>query len=419
MEPDVGALALAALCVVVWGLVSRRCEQWNISAPMAFVAFGLLISNGPLDIDIAPRSSSLRVLAEFTLALVLFADASRVNFRALRRDAGLPLRLLLIGLPLTIGLGAVTAYSVLPGTTWWIAGVIGAAIAPTDAALGAPIVEDHRIPRRIRRLLNVESGLNDGIATPFVSFFIVGAAGEAAAGGHTTMHALGDLGTGVLVGVVTGLGGGFLLAWARRTGWGLPDFVPLATVALALVAYTGTLYVSGNGFVGAFVGGLAFGSVPHETGDVALVANAGSLMSLLVWLAFGTWLVPVLQHAEWQVIVLAILGLTVVRMLPVALSLLGTGLDAATIGIVGWFGPRGLASIVFALLAADALPGPQAELILASVGTVVVASVVLHGMTAGPLARWYAHRAVLAIPDHPVHADVDPLPTRTFRRSDS
>ncbi len=419
MEPDLGTLAIAAACIVFWGLISRRCEAWNISAPMAFVVFGLVLANGPLDIDIAPRSHDLRLLAEFTLALVLFADASRVNVRALERDAALPLRLLLIGLPLTIGLGTVATYACLAGMTWWVAAVVGAAIAPTDAALGAQVVEDTRISRRIRRLLNVESGLNDGIATPFVSFFIVGAAGAAFSAQESTTEALADLGLGVLVGAGVGLAGGFLLAWARRTGWGLPEFVPLAALALALLTYTGTLWAGGNGFVGAFVGGLAFGSVKHESNDVALVANCGSLLSLLVWLAFGAWLVPVLEDAQWQVIVLALLALTVVRMIPVALSLLGTGLDHATVGIVGWFGPRGLASVVFALLAADALPAEEAELVLSAVAAVVLGSIVLHGMTAAPFARWYAHREVLAYPDHPVHRDVDPLPTRTFRRSET
>ena len=418
MEPDFGTLAVAALCVVIWGLVSRRAEAWNISAPMAFVVFGLLLANGPLDLKIQPRSEDLRLLAEFTLALVLFADASRVKLHKLREDAALPMRLLLIGLPLTIGLGTVAAYASLAGMTWWVAAVVGAAVAPTDAALGAPIVEDRRISRRIRRLLNVESGLNDGIATPFVSFFIVGAAGAAHSAQQSTVEAVADLGTGVLVGAVVGLLGAMLLAWARRSGWGLPEFVPLAALGLAILAYSATLWASGNGFVGAFVGGLAFGTVRHEDNDVALVANCGSLLSLIVWLAFGSWLVPVLEHAQWQVIVFAALALTVARMLPVALALFGTHLGSATVGIVGWFGPRGLATIVFALLAADALPGPQAELILSATAAVVLGSVVLHGITAGPLARWYAHRDALRHPDHPVHRDVDVMATRTFRRSE-
>jgi NhaP-type Na+/H+ or K+/H+ antiporter len=418
MEPDFGTLAVAALCVVIWGLVSRRAEGWNISAPMAFVVFGVVLANGPFDVKIQPRSEDLRLLAEFTLALVLFADASRVNVRKLRDDAALPLRLLLIGLPLTIGLGTVAAYVCLAGMTWWVAAVVGSAVAPTDAALGAPIVEDTRISRRIRRLLNVESGLNDGIATPFVSFFIVGAAGAAYSAQESTMEALGDLGTGVLVGAGVGLAGGVLLAWARRTGWGLPEFVPLAALGLAILAYSATLWAGGNGFVGAFVGGLAFGAARHEANDVALVANCGSLLSLIVWLAFGSWVVPVLEHAQWQVIVFAALALTVARMLPVALALLGTGLGSATIGIVGWFGPRGLATIVFALLAADALPSQQGELILSASAAVVLGSVVLHGVTAAPFARWYAHRDVHRMPDHPVHRDVEVMPTRTFRRSE-
>jgi NhaP-type Na+/H+ or K+/H+ antiporter len=251
-----------------------------------------------------------------------------------------------------------------------------------------------------------------------VSFFIVGAAGAAHSAQESTVEALGDLGTGVLVGAGVGLAGGVLLGWARRSGWGLPEFVPLAALGLAVLAYSATLWASGNGFVGAFVGGLAFGAVRHETNDVALVANCGSLLSLIVWLAFGSWLVPVLEDAHWQVVVFALVALTVARMVPVALALFGTHLGSATVGIVGWFGPRGLATIVFALLAADARPGPQAELILSAAAAVVLGSVVLHGVTDGPLARWYAQRDVHTQPDHPVHRDVDVMPTRTFRRSE-
>ena len=173
---DTAVLATTAGCIIVWSLVSARLERVFITAPIAFVVMGLVVTHGPLAfIHFDPHSSTIRSLAEVTLALVLFTDASRVNVHELRRDLGLPVRLLAVGLPLTIGFGTALAFGLVTGVSLWVAASIGAIVAPTDAALGASIMEDTRIPNRVRRLLNVESGLNDGIATPFVNLFLAGA----------------------------------------------------------------------------------------------------------------------------------------------------------------------------------------------------------------------------------------------------
>jgi NhaP-type Na+/H+ or K+/H+ antiporter len=282
---DTYAIAIVATCFVLWGLVSARLERANISGPIAFVVLGLLVAHEPLSlIDIDLESTTVRSIAELTLAVVLFADASRVNLRALRADAAIAGRLLGVGLLLTIGLGCGVAAATFGGNLW-VAAVIGAAVAPTDAALGASIVEDRRIPARVRRILNVESGLNDGIATPFVEFFIAGALGASGTGLGT---ALGDLGLGVLGGVIVGGIGGVALRFAWTHGWGSRQFAAIATLALAFLSYTVAIEIGGNGFVAAFLGGLAFGSVaPDESSVMTFTEDAGSLLSLLVWFLFG------------------------------------------------------------------------------------------------------------------------------------
>lgn len=414
-------LATVAACIVLWGLVGARLERFDVTAPIAFVALGLIVANPPLElIEVHPGSSTVRIIAELTLAFVLFGDASRVNFRALRDDAAVPTRLLLLGLPLTIALGTGVALVVFGGIDPWLAALIGAAVAPTDAALGAPIMEDRRIPRRIRRVLNVESGLNDGIATPFVMLFIAGAASEAnvvTASGPAA--ALADLGIGVLVGAIVGLAGGWLLDHALDRGWAPPGFRPIAVLGLALLAYAAALQLGGNGFIAAFVGGLAFGTAlrdDHADG-LELVTDGSELLSVVVWFLFGTLLVHVLGYADWRAVLYAALSLTVVRMLPVAVALLGTGLDKATVTIIGWFGPRGLASVVFALLAFDALDTNEGRTALAVIAAVVLLSVLAHGFSAAPLAGWYARQAASLEPARPEHQETPELRTRSFTRS--
>ncbi len=260
---NTAALAVVAGCFIVWVLVSTRLERINITAPMAFVALGLVVTHGPFHlvhlVHLNPHSTTLRSLAEVALAVVLFADASRVHVRALRRDVGLPLRLLAIGLPLTIGVGTALAFGIIPGIGLWVAATIAAIVAPTDAALGATIMEDHRVPARIRRLLNVESGLNDGIATPFVNLFLAGAVATEVAHQTTALGAARQLLVGAGVGVGVGVVGGWLLHRATQRGWSGAAFRPLAALALALFSYAAAIEASGNGFVAAFVAGMAFG----------------------------------------------------------------------------------------------------------------------------------------------------------------
>ena len=268
----------------------------------------------------------MKALAEITLVLVLFSDASRVRLRDLRADAGLCLRLLGIGLPLTIGLGVLLALALFHGLSIWLALLVGAALAPTDAALGAGVMVNPAVPARIRRLLNVESGLNDGIATPVVLVAIAGAATAEHAASVGPGKAAAELALGVLAGVVIGGAGGLIVNVARRRGWAESDFAGSAVLALAVCAYACALALHGNGFIAAFVGGLAYGATSGKPGErlVPYVEETGALVSLLVWLAFGAIaVVPAFENLTWQAVLYAVLSLTVIRMLPVALALRG------------------------------------------------------------------------------------------------
>jgi NhaP-type Na+/H+ or K+/H+ antiporter len=391
---SVADLAIVAALVFGWGTLSARLERFDVTAPITFVLAGLLLTHGPLAVlGVAPSDEVIKELAEFTLALVLFSDASRVGLHELRADSGLYLRLLGLALPLTIALGTVLALA-LAGTSIWLALLVGAALAPTDAALGAGMMANPVVPARIRRLINVESGLNDGIATPFVSVALAGAAGSHAAG-HGPAAAVAELAVGVLVGVGVGGVGGLLVNTARRRGWAAEGFGGAAVLGLAVCAYASAVAVHGNGFIAAFVAGLAFGTAGGRRGEplVPFVEETGALVSLLVWLAFGAVeLVPAVESLTWQMVLYAILSLTVIRMVPVLAALTGARLDWATNILVAWFGPRGLASVVFALLALEELGRPVAGPAVAVITITVVISIVAHGATAEPLARRYANR---------------------------
>ncbi len=418
-ELDIAVLAVVSACILIWGLVSARLERWDISAPIAFVLLGLAVTHGPTAlIHVNLHSTAILSVAEVTLALVLFADASRVNIRALRADVALPARLLGIGLPLTIGAGAGVAALLFGGSGIWVAAAIGAIVAPTDAALGASIMSDERVPSGVRRLLNMESGLNDGIATPFVNLFIAGAvSAEGVSGLHPGSAALELLG-GAALGLGVGALGALLLILAQRHGWSEAGFRPLTVLALALFAYATSVVAGTNGFIAAFVGGMAFGAVDRrdDETDLRFTEQGGTLLSLLVWFMFGAVMLgPGLADVGWRQVVFALLALTVLRMVPVALALVGSGLDRATVAFVGWFGPRGLASVVFGLIAVDSLAPEESKVVLGTVTLTVALSVLLHGISASPLAARYGRWAGGLDAARPEHTGAAPISTRSLR----
>lgn len=396
-EAGVGVLVGLTVSLAVWAVVSGRFRRWNVSAPMWFVAIGYLLANAASLVEVHLASEGLLMLAELTLAVVLFGDAARVSVHKLRSDAGLPVRLLLIGLPITIAFGTVVAHLLFPSLSWWVCAVIGASVAPTDAALGAAIIDDERVPDRIRRLINVESGLNDGIATPFVKFFLVAAVAGTIYETESDAAALRELGLGVVCGIAIGLLAAWIFARTKASGWSDRAERPVGVLAVALLSYAGTVGLDGNGFVAAFLAGLAFGGasrrLAHEAQPEAhaleFTHDVAELLSLVVWFMFGAVMVPVLSDVRWQDVAFALLALTVVRMLPVALVLMGTRLDRVTVAVIGWFGPRGLASVVFALLALGGLAPDDGNHVVRIITATVLLSVVLHGATAAPISRRY------------------------------
>jgi len=412
-------LAIVAALVFAWGTLSARLERFDVTAPITFVLAGVLLTHGPLTLlGIAPSKELVKALAEITLILVLFSDASRVGLRDLRTDMGPCLRLLGVALPLTIGLGTLLALVLFNGMKIWLALLVGAALAPTDAALGAGMMVNAAVPARIRRLINVESGLNDGIATPFVLVAIAGAGTAGLATGLGPGGAVAELALGVLIGAVVGAAGGFLVKTARHRGWAAGDFAGSAVLALAVCTYATALALHGNGFIAAFVGGLAFRAIGGRPGErlVPFVEETGALVSLLVWLAFGAIaVVPALESLTWQIVVYSVLSLTVIRMAPTAVALAGTRLGRAAVLFIGWFGPRGLASVVFALLALEDLGEHAAGQAVAVIAVTVLLSVIVHGASADPLARRYGP-SLAAAPGGADDAALPQLPERRLIR---
>lgn len=410
---DVGAALVVTAAIFVWGVVAARLERADLTAPIVFVALGAgLAATGLVSDSTVP--DALLPLVEVTLVWVLFSDAARVPIAALRPDLGRCVRLLGIGLPLTMLAGWGLATWMFPDMPFWHAVLLGTALAPTDAALGVPVVTNPAVPSRVRRLITVESGLNDGIATPVVMLAVAGAASAGAADGSSWGGALVEIAIGGLVGAAVGAGGGWLLRWSRDRAWTAEEFAGVAVLALALAAYTASLALQGNGFVAAFCGGLAFGAVAGRRGpeELHFLEQAGSLVSLLVWLAFGAIASPIiLGRPETVGVLYAVLSLTLVRMVPVALACLGTGLSFDAVLFIGWFGPRGLASLVFALLALEEL-GPAADHVVAVIGVTVFLSVLAHGFTSRPLAVRYGRAAASRGPEP--GGPVADLPVRAF-----
>ena len=396
-------IAILAVLTVLYAAVVVKLGRWSITMPIVFVAFGFLLGPGGTGLLVlAPDTELVKVLTEITLALLLFADASTLKVAEVREDAVLPARLLTMGLLLTIAAGAVAALILFPQEGPAFACLLGAMLAPTDAALGLPIFTNPRVPVRIRRALNIESGLNDGIATPFVLLFLAFAVEEQHPGGGWLTGALTEIVIAVLVGGAIGMLGGWLLALTRRRQWTAGGPEQMGILALAAAAYFGSLAAGGNGFIAAFVGGLTFSAATRNqfVEPTEFTETFGSVLSLLVWVIFGGMLVSALAAAQfaWQPLLYAVLSLTVVRMGPVALALRRTGLRRDTVALMGWFGPRGLASVVFTLLALERFGtiNRPVDTLLATAGWTISLSVVAHGLSAVPLSAWYARRLATA-----------------------
>jgi NhaP-type Na+/H+ or K+/H+ antiporter len=394
------AIVYIAISLVAFALIERRLAKTPITGPMVFVALGLLAGANGLGIitgDAVQTVDVVNIVFQGTLALLLFTGAAPLHFSSWKRDADVPSRLLGIGLPLTIGLGTIFAALLFTDLSIWEAAIIGAITAPTDAALGQAVISNPRVPERIRQALDIESGLNDGISFPFLLIFI-GLAGPDQGPGLIETFAV-AIGVAVLVGVVVGGGGGSLMVRATDAGTMGPAWSGIAVIGLAATAFVLSDAGGGSGFIAAFVGGLTYGEVTRGKikSNELLAANLGLGLTQVSFLFFGALVLePALGDVTWQVVVMAVLSLTIARIGPVAVSMIGMKLNRVTILYMGWFGPRGLATIVFAALVVTDADLPGAHLINVVATFTVGLSVLLHGVTAYPgsqaYANWYESR---------------------------
>ena len=389
------ALPSLALLLMAYAAVSSRVQTTPITQAMVFVTLGLLVGNRVLHVvDLEVANHLVLLLAEATLALVLFTDAVRVDVGRLRQEAAVPLRLLGIGLPLTILIGTVVGALLFPDLNLWLAAALATILAPTDAALGQPVVSNTRLPSRIRQGLNVESGLNDGVCVPLLIIFLTLAEADEGADHLEPLRVIfEEIGYGAVGGVVAGVLGAWVLRVFTGRGWMSRTWQQVNGVATPLLAYTTAVALGGSGFIAAFVAGLLFAAVAAGRAEPAtiLAEESGELLNATTFLFFGGVLLgPALEELDWRVVLYAVLSLTVVRMLPVALATWGLGMRRRTVAFLGWFGPRGLASIVFGLLLLEETQLAERSQLLVIVTVTVALSVYAHGLTAWPGATRYA-----------------------------
>jgi sodium/hydrogen antiporter len=397
---DYPILIFTALLIFGFGLFSRISEQSPISAAMVFVTVGMVA--GPIGLGFLKEGINaplVRVLAEVTLVLVLFIDASTINLRLLIREKGVPFRLLLIGLPLTMGMGLATALPLFGDVNPWALALMAFILSPTDAALGQPVMTSPAVPENIKEAINVESGLNDGIALPPIlacMAVLSSSAAEKLSVQYWIVFTLRQLLFGPLLGALVGWLGGRLVDKASKTRWMNPTFQRLAAWSLAILAFASAETFHGNGFIAAFFGGLMLGThTPIVRERIQEFGEAeGQQLALFVFLIFGLAVVPAaMRYWDAKSWFYAILSLTVIRMLPVAICLMGTRLGWLSIGLIGWFGPRGIASVLYLLMVVNELGPAGQERILSVIVLTVLLSIFLHGMSAVPLSHLYGARA--------------------------
>ncbi|MFT5007306.1 MAG: NhaP-type Na+/H+ or K+/H+ antiporter, partial [Paracoccaceae bacterium] len=392
MGPNLEWIVLGVLLsAIIYSLLTKVISKTILTLPIIFMAVGF--SCAPIAKTLGSteelRASALG-LAEITLILVLFSDASHVRFGQLKNSFTIPLRMLVIGMPLTIGLGTLVVFLISPENGLAIALLTAAVLTPTDAALGQTVVSSPDVPQRIRQAINVESGLNDGLVLPFVLLGAILASTLMDGTDGLAFMALAEIVLGPLVGIAVGWLSARALDYAQQRDWIIKSAQGVVFLSTAFVSFMAADIVGGNGFIAAFVAGAVFGNTycnaAHFISD--FMEGAGQLLTMASFLVFGALMLPDgLTHMTWATGLIAVAFLTIVRMLPVWLSLLGTGLVVKEKLFLGWFGPRGLASILFTLIMMNEFDFPHEEELLACVSLTVALSVLLHGISANPLVK--------------------------------
>jgi len=390
-------LAVLAAFAFVYSVVASRVERTPVNGAVVFLAFGILAGPSVLGwLDLNVDGEGLRTVAEFTLALVLFSDSANADLATLRRTFHIPQRMLLIGLPLTIVFGFGVGRLLFPDLPLLTLAILATMLAPTDAALGKAVVTNPAVPAPIREGLNVESGLNDGICVPILFTFLALAAGtqENTVGIALRLFAQ-EIGIGIALGVGLSVVGHRAIRAAADRGWLEEPWTQLPVAALAMTTFGAAQAAGGSGFIACFVGGLTFGGLLKREKELLFegAEGSGNLLSLLTWVLFGAaFFGHYVTDLDWRVVLYSLSSLTLVRMLPVSLSLLGLGLRADAQLFLGWFGPRGLASIVFAVIVVGQNVAGS-EILATTVFCTVTLSILAHGLTANPFAKTYAARA--------------------------
>lgn len=389
------SLVVVAAAFLFYAALSRRLDDTPLTAAMIFVVAGFVLGNEGLDwLHFSLDQEGVQLLAEATLAVVLFTDASRIDLHTLRRDYGVPARLLAVGLPLTIVAGSIVGAVVLHSITWAEAVVVAIVLAPTDAALGQAVVTSPALPSRIRQGLNIESGLNDGLCVPLLTIAL--AVAQADSGQFSDAHAVTvvaeAIGWGLVGGIVAGLVAAQTVRLSRSRGWIEEHWLEVVPVVAAAGAYGIADSLGGSGFIAAFVGGVLYGRLAGREGDPAAFSEElGGLLSGITFIVFGAAVLStVWSQIGFAEVVYAVLSLTLVRMVPVTVAMLGSHARTPTVLFLGWFGPRGLASIVFGVVIIEAAGLPHTSTLVVTITVTVALSVFAHGISAAPLARRYA-----------------------------
>ncbi len=410
-------LLILAVFAAGFAMIAKRLSSTVLTAPMLFIGLGFLLSTTEL-LPHAEAEESLHLVAEVTLIILLFLDAAQVDLGALRKDHVWPSRMLLVGLPLTIILGTLAAWAFLPGWPIFALALVASVLAPTDAALGQAVVTNAAVPQQARRALTVESGLNDGLALPVVLLF-ASLAAQAMEPDNTNWLLFGikQLALGPLVGGVAGMVGGMMLIHAQKRGLTSETFEGIGAIALAITAYLGATQIGGNGFIAAFAAGLCFGNVVKGRCKFVFefMESEGQILTWGAFFLLGLALVPeALGHLSLPMLALILTSLFVVRPVAIWVSLAGTDASNTTRLFFGWFGPRGLATALFALLIVQKFDLDLAEPILALAINTMWISALLHGLSAAPGAKWYAAR-IKAMGDcaesKPIEGSAKPLVT--------
>lgn len=399
-------LAVLALFIMVYSSVAGAVERRWVSGPIVFTCFGLLI--GPAGfalLDWETDRELIRNLAEVTLAMVLFTDAAGADVRVLKNISKVPARLLLVGLPLTIALGFAVGAVLIDSPSLFAIAVLATILAPTDAALGKAVITNEAVPDEVRQSLNVESGLNDGICVPVLLLFLALALDTAGDMGPLPLAAklvFEQIGIGLAVGLVLTFNAVRLLKYARYRQWLTKTWTQIPIFALALSCFSVAQYLGGSGFIAAFSGGLLMAFMEKDLSKkvkeeyLLTSEGAGDTLALITWVTFGAAVVgQAIGYFSWTILLYSFLSLTVIRMLPVFLCLTGSGIDTEGKLFIGWFGPRGLASIVFAVMVLNSELPDSGPLAMTVVCTIVL-SIVAHGVTANPWAQAYGKRRLAA-----------------------